>query len=374
MNSREFKNQLTSVAPEVPARFHDRVEMTLENIVTQEAQMKENTRRTSRGTGRFTRRTAVIALALILVLAAAAVAATRWHVFDFTSHLTGEGTPVNADSLMQKELHQETVNGVEIKILEAGYDGRSLLLRYSFRMPDEDRVFDPEGISDADSRLLSDRHVGWWKDEIRFNGEPMGMPGGSESYRTGSEVPGEIIETDLWRLDAEGVKLEGPTEISLPIGDGTDPEKGWVTFTYDPGDIEARVKTYHPEKETVLAEGTVKVTEASFTPLMTYIRLEMKADPETLAARKAETGEEDEEEAENLAGMQLFEDWLFCLQLTDREGHPIETEGVGLDEYSGTFAQFLFAWQEDLPDELWLAPADDETADMSQAVLVRRAE
>ena len=374
MNSREFKNQLTSVAPEVPARFHDRVEMTLENIVTQEAQMKENTRRTRRGTGRFTRRTAVIALALILVLAAAAVAATRWHVFDFTSHLTGEGTPVNADSLMQKELHQETVNGVEIKILEAGYDGRSLLLRYSFRMPDVDRAFDPEGISDADSRLLSDHHVGWWKDEIRFNGEPMGMPDGSENHRTGSETPGEIIETDLWRLDAEGVKLEGPTEISLPIGDGTDPEKGWVTFTYDPGDIEARVKTYHPEKETVLAEGTVKVTEASFTPLMTYIRLEMKADPETLAARKAETGEEDEEEAENLAGMQLFEDWLFCLQLTDREGHPIETEGVGLDEYSGTFAQFLFAWQEDLPDELWLAPADDETADMSQAVLVRPAE
>ena len=374
MNSREFKNQLTSVAPEVPARFHDRVEMTLENIVTQEAQMKENTRRISRGTGRFTRRTAVIALALILVLAAAAVAATRWHVFDFTSHLTGEGTPVNADSLMQKELHQETVNGVEIKILEAGYDGRTLLLRYSFRMPDVDKAFDPDGISDDDSRLLSDRHVGWWKDEIRFNGEPMGMPDGSESYRTGSEVPGEIIETDLWRLDAEGVKLEGPTEISLPIGDGTDPEKGWVTFTYDPGDIEARVKTYHPEKETVLAEGTVKVTEASFTPLMTYIRLEMKADPETLAARKAETGEEDEEEAENLAGMQLFEDWLFCLQLTDREGHPIETEGVGLDEYSGTFAQFLFAWQEDLPDELWLAPADDETADMSQAVLVRPAE
>ena len=100
----------------------------------------------------------------------------------------------------------------------------------------------------------------------------------------------------------------------------------------------------------------------------------MKADPETLAALKAETGEEDEEEAENLAGMQLFEDWLFCLQLTDREGHPIETEGMGLDEYNGTFAQFLFAWQDNLPDELWLAPADDETADMSQAVLVRPAE
>ena len=374
MNSREFKNQLTSVAPEVPARFHDRVEMTLENIVTQEAQMKENTRQAFRGAGRFSRRTVVIALALILVLAAAAIAATQWHVFDFTSHLTGAEMPVNADSIMRKELHRETVNGVEISILEAGYDGRTLLLQYSFRMTDVDQIFDPDGISDEDSRLLADRHVGWWRDEIRINGESVNMPDGSESFRTGSEVPGEIIETDIWRLEAEGVTLEGPTEISLPIGDGTSPDTGWVTFTYDPGDIQSRVKTYRPEKETVLEEGTVKVTEASFTPLMTYITLDMKADPEALAARKAETGEEDEEEAENLAGMQLFEDWLFSLQLTDREGHPIETEGMGLDAYNGTFAQFLFAWQEDLPDELWLAPADDETADMSQAVLVRPAE
>ena len=374
MYSREFQIKLASVTPEVPAHFHSRVERTLENIVTQEAQMKESTKQAIRTAGRFSRRTAVIVLALVLILAAAAFAATQWHVFDEIAHMTGEGTPVNADSIMQKELHRETVNGVEISILEAGYDGRTLLLRYSFRMPDVENAFDPDGISDEDGRILSDHHVGWWRDEIRFNGESMNMPDGSENYRNGSEVPGEIIETDLWRLDAEGVTLEGPTEISLPIGDGTDPDKGWVTFTYDPGDILSRVKTYHPEKETVLKEGTVKVTEASFTPLMTYITLEMKADPEALAACKAETGEEDEEEAENLAGMQLFGDWLFCLQLTDKEGHPIETQGMGLDAYSGTFAQFLFAWQEDLPDELWLAPADDEAADMSEAVLVRPAE
>ena len=36
MNSNEFKDKLTSVAPEVPEHFHNRVEMTLENIVSQE--------------------------------------------------------------------------------------------------------------------------------------------------------------------------------------------------------------------------------------------------------------------------------------------------------------------------------------------------
>ena len=70
--------------------------------------------------------------------------------------MTGEGTPVNADSIMQKELYRETVNGVEISILEAGYDGRTLLLRYSFRMPDVENAFDPDGISDEDGRILSD--------------------------------------------------------------------------------------------------------------------------------------------------------------------------------------------------------------------------
>ncbi len=103
---------------------------------------------------------------------------------------------------------------------------------------------------------------------------------------------------------------------------------------------------------------------------MTYIKVEMEADPDALAAFMAESGEEDEE----TAGMTLFEDWLFSLQLTDGEGNPIETEGSGLDGYCADWAEFLFAWQEDLPGELWLAPADDETADMSRAVLVRPAE
>ena len=164
MNSRDFRNKLASATPEVPEHFHNRVEMTLENIVTQEGQMKKNTKQAGRKAGRFSRRMAAIALALVLALAAAAFAATQWHIFENTEHLTGEGTPVNADSIMQRDLHRETVNGVEITVLEAGYDGRTLLLQYSFRMTDVDRAFGRDGLTDEDIRLLNDHHVGWWQD------------------------------------------------------------------------------------------------------------------------------------------------------------------------------------------------------------------
>ena len=61
MKINEFKNRLASVTPEVPEHFHNRVEMTLENIVTQEAQMKESTKQAIKTAGRFSRRTLVIA-------------------------------------------------------------------------------------------------------------------------------------------------------------------------------------------------------------------------------------------------------------------------------------------------------------------------
>ena len=141
MKINEFKNTLASVTPEVPEHFHSRVEMTLENIVSQEVQMKESTKQAIRTAGRFSRRTLVIALAIVLALGAIALAATQWHLFDTLSFMTGDDMPKNADSIMQGNLYQDTVNNVEITVQEAGYDGRTLLLRYSYRMLDVDTVY-----------------------------------------------------------------------------------------------------------------------------------------------------------------------------------------------------------------------------------------
>ena len=44
MNGKEFQKHLTSAIPDVPEHFHNRMEMTLESIVNQEAHMKESTK------------------------------------------------------------------------------------------------------------------------------------------------------------------------------------------------------------------------------------------------------------------------------------------------------------------------------------------
>ena len=61
MNSKEFKAELTSVTPDVPEHFHLRTERTRENIVSQEAHMKESTKKTIRTEGRYSVRTILLA-------------------------------------------------------------------------------------------------------------------------------------------------------------------------------------------------------------------------------------------------------------------------------------------------------------------------
>ena len=388
MNSRDFQNKLTFVTPEVPAHFHSRVEMTLESIVTQEAQMKESTKQALRTAGRFSRRTVVIAIALVLILAAAAIAATQWHIFDSISYLTGSA-PVNADEFMQRDVYSETVNNTVISIDEVGYDGRILLVQYSYHFLDVDTPFGvtlrdqygdnipPERLEeeggDPDKPMygwgedeiyaaMDAHHVGWGSDSIWINGQEVNAPELSEQWMQGTKNPGEVICGLVWRVNYNGVVFDTPMEITMKIG-GDKP----VVFTYDVADIQSHVKTYHPERETVIPEGTVKVSEAAFSPLMTYITVEMKADPDALAEFMKDEGHGE---------YQLFDSWLWSLQLVDGEGNLIETEGIGLESGGEEEGKFVFSYQENLPGELWLAPVydEDEKADMKEAVLVRPAE
>ena len=432
MKINEFKDRLASVTPEVPEHFHSRVEMTLENIVSQEAQMKESTKQAIRTAGRFSRRTLVIALAIVLALGAIALAATQWHLFEriSISYLTGE-SPVNADSVMQRDLHSETVNNTEISIQEVGYDGRILMVQYSYHFLDVDKAFgvtlrdrygdhipedelkeqggDPDkpvpGWSDEEKmyETLASHNVGWWYDSIWVNGEEVNAPGGSEQGMDGTAVPGEIICTMVWRLNNNGVIVNGPIEISLPIGDTSEtefpldrdengnskkPEKGMITFTFDAGDIQSRVKTYYPDKETVLPEVTAKVREAAFTPLMTYIYLDLKVNPDAMAAFIAENGEyykdEDGTELWPYTPLDILEGWIFSLELVDGNGNLIFPEHQGCEAGGSDSADFIYPYLEKIPDELYLAPVEwpeeDEDGnmdmsqvkvDMSQAVLVK---
>ncbi|MBR0086799.1 MAG: hypothetical protein IJL98_03555, partial [Lachnospiraceae bacterium] len=391
MKINEFKNRLASVTPEVPEHFHNRVEMTLENIVTQEAQMKESTKQAIRTAGRFSRRTLVIAIALILALGAIAFAATQWHLFEriSLSYLTGK-SPVNADSIMQRDVYTETVNDVEISIQEVGYDGRTLMMQYKYQIPDVDKHFGvtyreeygdnipedylEEAGGDPDAFIpgwgeeemydaMTAHHVGWWYDSIWINGLEVNAPGGSEQGMEGTMVPGEIICTLVWRMNNNGVIVNGPIEISLPIGDTSQarfprdrdengnskkPEKGMITFTYDAGDIQAKVKTYHPNKEMVLPEVTAKVSEAAFSPLMTYITLNLEANPDAMAAFIEENGENVVDEDGTVLWphepMDMYESWVWSLELVDKDGKLIFPDKPGCEGVGNEYADFLYPY------------------------------
>ena len=153
------------------------------------------------------------------------------------------------------------------------------------------------------------------------------------------------------------------------------PEKGIITFTYDAKDILSQVTTIHPEEEKVLPDVTVKVKETAFSPLMTYITLDLKVNPDSLTAFIETNGEGvKNDEGEVLwayGGMDVFGDWVTSLELVDGQGKLLFPDHYGQNGYDNEWAEFLYPYIESIPDELYLAPIEDGVADMNQAVRVK---
>lgn len=383
MKQEIFCSQLAALTPDMPESFHLRVEAFLDEKVRQEAAGRAQVRHAGRRIGRMA---LVIALIAALLLGTAALAAAQWDIFRTLRVMLGTQPPT-ADSVMQAVVHHETVNGVDITVREAGYDGRTLFIQYSYRVPDMDAPLE-------DLTPVSQRGVGWWVDAFWIDGQAMDMAGNSGSEYTPGDVPGEIIRTDYWRLDNLGVTLSGEVEIALPIGemqpveyrraiyDAEDdhytlPDRGTVTFRLNTGDTLSHVVTLHPDAPSVLPEGTARVTEAAFTPLMTYITLELAVNPASLEAYQAEHGlgyyAEDGTLIWTYGGMDVFAQWLESLQLVDGRGQVLFPGWYGINGMGDTWAEFNYPYMDAsvLPEEIWLAPLQGGNADMSRALRVK---
>ena len=390
MTELELRMRLHQEMPEVPEMFHRAVTDTLARLADEKEQ---------RPAPPPVRRVLLVAALIVLVLAAAAAATMRWQIFEGLWPFAG--SPKAADTVMQSHLAQVTVNGVEITVEEAGYDGRSLLLVYSYRMPDVDTPLgmqrdgsSGEGIAPEDMQLLADRNVGWWIDHIWIDGKAVDMPANSYGDSYGSGIPGKLTERQIYRLDNEGIGLEGIVEIALPIGerqpvseysrrehperygeDGTLllPEKGMVTFTLDTAKL-PQPEVVKPGIPLEMEEMTAAVAEAVFSPIMTYITLEMQVAPQALESYKAQHGEGFYDGEGNLIyaydGAEIAAPWLFSLKLVDSSGRVV-AEGGGNNGYGASWAEFIYPAGEELPRELWLAPVEAGLADMSRAVRVR---
>ncbi len=369
---------------------------------------------------RIGKRFGILFLLLALVLGAVSAAgedslhSLRTTIMEQTESELSE----SAAQLIQPIGHSETAGNVEITILEAAYDGRTLFLQYSFRLPDVDMPLgitaaeyygedlpegmDPDayvyGLADGADELMDNSGVGWWCDEIWIDGVPLSdMPDGSGQYFSGTGVPGEFIETDVWRLDNVGVFLEGKVKISLPIGEKQDladyardmhpetrdaegrmllPEKGIVTFDFDARDVLSSLRIIRPEGETVLPMVTVNIREAVFSPMMTYITMDLTVPEEVMAAYIAENGvmalDEDGNEMWENGPMNVFGSWIDSLQLVDGSGTLLFPDSVGPVACSDSDAEFLLPCLETLPDALYLAPvSEDNVADLSLAIRIK---
>ena len=140
MKQETFRRELSDLTPDVPEVFHQRVEAFLQEKVNQEVNMKESAKRALYMGGHFSSRALIFALVAVLMLGSVAFAATQWGIFDSLGFMLGD-QPVSSDAQMQKILHKETINDVEITIHEAAYDGRTLFIQYSYRMLDETEPF-----------------------------------------------------------------------------------------------------------------------------------------------------------------------------------------------------------------------------------------
>lgn len=404
MKQETFRRELSDLTPDVPEVFHQRVEAFLQEKVDQEVNMKESTKRALYMGGRFSSRALIFALVAVLMLGSVAFAATQWGIFDSLGFMLGD-QPVSSDAQMQKILHKETINDVEITIHEAAYDGRTLFIQYSYRMLDETEPF---GAMTADGKQggipidalekLASHNVGWWIDHFWVNGQCMDMAANSGADETGTQVPGEIMMTQYWRLDNLDVALTGEVNIALPIGEVQplsdyskknhpekydaegnllQPEKGLVTFNFNAGDVLSKVTTLTPNVETVTPEVTTKVSEAAFTPLMTYITLELEGNPDALAAYKAANGEgyfDDEGKLRwSYTAVDVHHDYILSLALVDGNGKPLFPDHAGYNGVGDTWAEFLYPYiaPENMPAELWLAPMDGNVADMNEAIRVK---
>lgn len=403
MKENQFREQLSQQAPEVPELFSMRMEKTLERIVIQEANMKESTKEALRTGCRISRRTIAIALALMISLGAFAYAATQWNLFDSLSFMVGNNTPVNADKIMQSNLAHETVNGVDIDVQEAGYDGKTLFIRYAYKMNDVNTPLgmhrtgkEGDGVSEEDMTLLTNHRVGWWIDHLWINGKCVDMPNSSGAITSGSTTPGELIQTEYWRLDNEGIMLNDKVNISLPIGerqslsdytkadhpemytdDGElkEPSKGIVTFTLDTTGVENLVRIENPNIPFASEKGTVQVSEVCYSPLMTYITLKIDGSSDALSAYKEKNGEGYTDENGNLmwsfSTMDIYTEWLTSLELVDGNGQQLFPGHYGSNGYGDTWAEYDYPYIENVPDELYLAPIVNGVADMTQAVKVK---
>ena len=325
MTDEQMKKLLEEDTGEVPERFHQAMLVAFGQIEdepfdgtelpisVEAAEKPRRPRHVPRQGGRFRRMMLVMLITLGLLggLAVATTANPRLlEVFwgkDFEPS-------AQASAYIARDLAEVETNGYRVRVEEAVYDGMTLYVRYSIRDMSCDHLLGETNV-DTGRRMLNEQEitafdhapVGWWTDNLWINGQNVDMPGLSGGETWAGDENGEIVVSEMYRLDQVGVFLSGDVQIDLPIGekqhydyemwqsmlkeDGTfrKPDAGLVSFTLN---CDAPVTHYADGERVILPDGTAAwVESADDTPVKLYVTVRFEISDAQREAFRAENGE-----------------------------------------------------------------------------------
>lgn len=403
MTEEQLKKVLAQDTGEVPPRFH-------QAMLTAFAQMQEDTaeptlvkkKHTTRhvprqGSGRFRRLCVVMLVALGLLGGLAGAATVNPRLLEV---FWGKDFEPNAQAAayIAQNVAQEDFGDYRVSIQEAVYDGMSLYIRYAIRDMNCDHLLGELDVDTGRRTLQTDEPedfsqwpVGWWTDNLWIDGQEVAMPGMSSSEMWAGDENGEVVVSEMYRLDQVGLFLSGDVRIALPIGEKQyqvgeewtldmdengkvrEPEKGIVAFNLN---CDAPVRHYAAGEKATMPDGTtVWVETADDTLMKLYVTVHFALSDAAREAYRAENGE----------GYVLldstvlpFEDgdmvgaWMSNLTLVDEDGKPLRAHlgyGEGCWSLSNDAVGYVFAHEEAYPAHLYLAPENmDGTVDMTRAI------
>lgn len=409
MTDEQMKKLLEEDTGEVPERFHQAMlaafgqmedepfDGTELPISVEAAEKPRRPRHVPRQGGRFRRMMLVMLITLGLLggLAVATTANPRLlEVFwgkDFEPS-------AQASAYIAHDLAEVETSGYRVRVEEAVYDGMTLYVRYSIRDMSCDHLLGETNV-DTGRRMLNEQEitafdhapVGWWTDNLWLNGQNVDMPGLSGGETWAGDENGEIVVSEMYRLDQVGVFLSGDVQIDLPIGekqhydyetwqsmlkeDGTfrKPDAGLVSFTLN---CDAPVTHYADGERVILPDGTAAwVESADDTLVKLYVTVRYEISDAQREAFRAENGEGyvfPDGTVMPFDDVDMVGSWVYGLTLVDADGKPLRASlgyGEGNWGVGSGVADYVFSHEDAYPEQVYLAPQmGEDSADMAWAI------
>lgn len=216
----------------------------------------------------------VLALIMVLGLVAAFALTQGFGLIAVWQIKEANRAPISsqAQKLVRSELAKHQFEHTEVAIQEALYDGRMLRVLYSVRDLNADKPFAPPGSElppDFMFTAADQDGISWQTlDGCLVDDVPVSAVGITGNIA--GELNGQVLT--ISQFDLSDVPVKNPFSVLLPIAGPDTPES--LRFELPSSPLSGVVQLPLPEP-LVLPDRSLQVTDAIWSPIRTYISLEI---------------------------------------------------------------------------------------------------